>query len=264
MGFDCHAHVYSTINDTLGSNYRPSRPAPVGVWQQNLNKCDLLGGVIVQPSFLGNDNTMLLERLTQLGSHYRGVVQLPKDASYQTMLALSAAGVVGVRWNLVERRSELPDLDDPEWQSFLKQLKLLDWHLELHLESVRLPEILPALQESGVTLVIDHFGLPQQDDPQYDKGFCLLLEMANTGRVWVKMSAPYRSPVKTLKPYIQALLAHLGRERLVWGSDWPWTRHENKHSYLDTYHWLSTWVPNMDDRHYILNNSPRTLFKFDT
>lgn len=262
-GFDCHAHVYARVDDASGSNYRPSRPAPLQEWQGHLDDCRLGGGVLVQPSFLGHDNRELLEILARLGGNFRGVVQLPKQASLGEMQALDAAGIVGVRWNLIERRCELPDLDDPQWIDFLDRLKALGWHLEVHLEGDRLPELFPALHEHGVTLVIDHLGLPVETDPFADQGLRLLLEAGRSGRTWVKLSAPYRSPVQDLRPHGRALLEQLGRERLVWGSDWPWTRHEGKHSYRDTFDWLADWVSDADDRRYILEEAPRQLFRID-
>ncbi|NIC05912.1 amidohydrolase family protein [Halomonas sp. DX6] len=261
QGFDCHAHVYPQVDEIEGSNYRPSRPAPLHEWQAHLEACELRGGVLVQPSFLGHVNRELLLILGELGGNYRGVVQLPKEASLTEMRQLDAAGIVGVRWNLIERRRELPDLDDPQWIDFLDRLKALDWHLELHLEGDRLPELFPALHEHGVTLVIDHLGLPVEADPGADAGFRLLLKAGRYGHTWVKLSAPYRSPVRDLRPHVRELLSELGRERLVWGSDWPWTRHEGKHSYRDTFDWLAGWIGDEDDRRYILEESPQALFR---
>lgn len=260
LGFDCHAHVYSQVPETLGSNYRPSQPAALSTWLGHLDEQRLVGGVLVQPSFLGHDNRIVLQQLAKLGNVYKGVVQLPSSTDSDELCRLNAAGIVGVRWNLIEGRCELPNLNEPHWVDFLDRVKRMNWHLEIHLEGHRMPELMPALHEHGVTLVIDHFGLPQTDDPYDDKGFSMLLDMAKERRMWVKMSAPYRSPVKTLKPHVQQLLNHFGSERLVWGSDWPWTRHENKHSYRDTYHWLTEWVENNDDRHTILDSSPKALF----
>ncbi|WP_417583733.1 amidohydrolase family protein [Nitrincola sp.] len=260
-GFDCHAHVYGVVNSIQGSNYRPVSPAPLTTWQQHLHSVGLEGGVIVQPSFLGHDNQQLLDSLVIAGKGFKGVAQLPCTASLAEMQALDRAGIVGVRWNLIEHRAELPNVSALEWSAFLERIKLLDWHLELHLEGDRLPELLPALLEQGVKLVIDHIGLPYQDDPGLDAGFQQLLNAGQDGRVWAKLSAPYRSPVNDIRPYVEALLTHLGSERLVWGSDWPWTRHEDKHSYADTLAWLKTWVTDPTALTNILENSPRELYR---
>lgn len=263
LGFDCHAHVYDRVTEAKGSNYRPSRPAPLEEWEHHLASCGLRGGVLVQPSFLGYDNSQLLGNLSKLGQNYRGVAQLPNTVALDEMKRLDTAGIVGVRWNLIERRCVLPDLADPQWITFLDQLLALDWHLEIHLEGERLPELFPALHEHGLKLVIDHIGLPCHAAPLADTGFQQILEAGRERRTWLKLSAPYRSPVLDLQPHIDALLEHLGSERLIWGSDWPWTRHENKHTYRDTFNWLAKWVPDQAAYRTILETAPRELFRFE-
>ncbi|WP_193494617.1 amidohydrolase family protein [Nitrincola alkalisediminis] len=79
--------------------------------------------------------------------------------------------------------------------------------------------------------------------------------------MWLKLSAPYRSPVIDLKPYTHALLAYLGSDRLVWGSDWPWTRHEQKHTYAETLKWLSSWVADPAEAFRVLEESPKALYR---
>lgn len=263
LGYDCHAHVYEEVHETLGSNYHPSRAAPLAQWQHHLVSCQLHGGVLVQPSFLGFDNSQLLHNLHILGEGYKGVAQLPKTVSLQEMRDLDAAGITGVRWNMIEHRCTLPNLDEPEWIDFLDRLRELDWHLELHLEANRLPELLPILCQHGVTTVIDHFGLPQDDDPFACEGFRSILEAGREERTWVKLSAPYRSPVSSLQPHLFALMTHVGSQRMVWGSDWPWTRHEDKHTFKETHHWLTAWAPNDAEYANLLHHSPRELYRLD-
>jgi predicted TIM-barrel fold metal-dependent hydrolase len=261
LGYDCHAHVYENINETLGSNYHPSRAAPLAEWKSHLNNCQLRGGVLVQPSFLGFDNSQLLQSLHVLGAGYKGVAQLPRTVSLEEMQRLDSVGITGVRWNMIEHRCTLPDLKDPEWIGFLDKLHELHWHLEIHLEEDRLPAIFPTLCKHGVTIVIDHFGLPQHKNPLACEGFRSILEAGQEGRTWIKLSAPYRSPVSSLKSHIDALMAHVGSQRMVWGSDWPWTRHENKHTFQDTYNWLKTWTPDVSDYENIIDHSPRELYR---
>lgn len=263
LGYDCHAHVYENVNKTLGSNYHPSRAAPLADWKEHLNDCKLHGGVLVQPSFLGFDNSQLLKNLHILGKGYKGVAQLPRTVSFEEMQRLDAAGITGVRWNMIEHRCTLPDLNEPEWIAFLDRLHALNWHLEIHLEADRLPAIFPILAQHSVTLVLDHFGLPQQQDPFACEGFRSILEAGQKGRTWIKLSAPYRSPVTDIQPHLQALMKHIGSQRMVWGSDWPWTRHEDKHTFSDTYHWLKTWIPHAPDYENIIDQSPRELYRLE-
>src|SRR5207302_9881463 len=54
--------------------------------------------------------------------------------------------------------------------------------------------------------------------------------------VWVKVSAPYRSA--DAERMLNRILGDTGRDRLLWGSDWPWTRHEQGRTYAGCLDWL--------------------------
>ncbi|WP_142850017.1 amidohydrolase [Telmatospirillum sp. J64-1] len=261
-GFDCHVHVFSADSPVVsGARYRPAQAAPLDAWQRNLRENRLRGGVIVQVSFLGYDNSQLVEALRQAGENYRGIAMADPAGPVEDLEALAEAGVVGLRWNLVQN----PNLPDPKaepWKSQIAQMKALGWHLQIQLEGPRLPALLPALLETGLTVVVDHLGLPAGNGPAEDEGFRTLLDAAAEERLWVKLSAPYRSQAAADAGYAKALLEAIGPERLVWGSDWPWTRFEDRHDYAQTLGWLAEWVPDDAARHQILDLSPRRLYGF--
>ena len=100
-----------------------------------------------------------------------------------------------------------------------------------------------------------------------DPGFQALLNAADSGRVWVKLSAAYRSwsgPrwCATGTAAAQALLAAFGSQRLVWGSDWPHTQHRQVADYGRSLGALDGWVADAVKRHAILVDTPAALFKF--
>ena len=55
-------------------------------------------GVVVQPSFYGTDNTVLLNALAQAGGALVGVGAVPDDVSDSQLDALALAGVRGLRF----------------------------------------------------------------------------------------------------------------------------------------------------------------------
>jgi predicted TIM-barrel fold metal-dependent hydrolase len=103
-------------------------------------------------------------------------------------------------------------------------------HLELHLESPRLATHVGPLLATGVTLVIDHIGLPVAENPDDDPWLQTLTRMQDLSRLYVKLSAPYRTPFDTAQ-HIDVLHTLLEPNHLIWGSDWPHTRHESVTDY---------------------------------
>jgi len=97
------------------------------------------------------------------------------------------------------------------------------WHVQTFLPAARLAEF-PDLSGLPVPLVLDHFGLISPGRPSGPDADALLSRL-ESGRVWVKLSAPYRITERAADPEVAALARLLARnpERILWGSDWPHT-----------------------------------------
>jgi predicted TIM-barrel fold metal-dependent hydrolase len=243
--FDCHAHVYERVYGVGQPRYLPKTPAPREDWCANLQANGLKGGVIVQVSFFGTDNTELLNALRALDTrHFRGVAVVPLDASEEELQILKMEGIAGVRWNLIVGAA-CPDLTHPATRDFLRRLVRAGLHLQIQLEGPILGPYLPGLFPHIERVVIDHFGLPGSHLPKDDLWIAALRELAPSSDIWVKFSAPYRSPVD-IRPHAETILEILGADRVVWGSDWPWTQNENKHDYAETIEWGASWLRDVD------------------
>ena len=143
--------------------------------------------MLVQPSFLGTDNSHLVAALRAAAGRLRGVAVVSPDIAAADLLALAEAGVAGIRLNLIGL--PLPALDQPAWQELLAHVNTLGWHVEVHLQASRLPAIMPALL---CRLPRGHRPL-RPPDPALgiaDPGFAYLLRQADSGQVWVKLAAP--------------------------------------------------------------------------
>jgi predicted TIM-barrel fold metal-dependent hydrolase len=65
-GIDSHAHVFSRDLHLIGARrYTPEYDATLGQYLEHLQTHGLSHGVLVQPSFLGTDNSYLLAALKQ-------------------------------------------------------------------------------------------------------------------------------------------------------------------------------------------------------
>lgn len=249
--FDGHAHVFTAdLPMVRQRRYTPDYDATIADYVNLLRDNHLGGALLIQPSFLGTDNSFLLETLAQATTItdmvFRGVVMLNPDTADDEIARLNESGVVGFRLNLVGQASRF-DIED--WAGLLKKLDRHDWHVELHCEGDHLPQILPGLLKHAPKVVVDHFGLPGCVTPTACAGKSALLDVKDD-RLFVKVSAPYRAfpDVKFADRTVlgslvfRKLFDQLGPARLVWGSDWPWTRFERQHSYSDTLEWLDHWI----------------------
>ena len=227
IDFDCHAHIYETVTSIAGARYVPTAPAPLTTWRDFQSQYGLKGGVIVQVSFHGTENSELCAALAKLDrQRFAGVAVVAIEASDAQLDRLVKAGVRGIRWNLV-RGKDIPDLKTKEVQDLLAKLRARDLHLELHLEGPRLAPILPQLVDQGVRIVVDHFGLPSDPNPMRDPLIAAMAKLADATSLFFKFSGHYRSAFD-VTGHAKEILTAIGDNHIVWGSDWPHTQHETE------------------------------------
>ncbi|MGA9455210.1 MAG: amidohydrolase family protein [Pseudolabrys sp.] len=188
--------------------------------------------VIVQPSFYGTDNSMLLEGLDALAGRGRGVAVIsPETTSARTLSGMASQGVRGLRLNLYSPLREKAPLA-ARLEAVEGHAHDLNWHIEVIAPIKLLSENASLLQDSRVPVVIDHYGLYAGTKPDQPDGVSLL-EVLVQPHVWIKLSAPYRvstDPLATrADPAWVAAILKVAPDRCVWGSDWPHTPPHDQH-----------------------------------
>jgi predicted TIM-barrel fold metal-dependent hydrolase len=263
---DVHAHVFTRRLTTIPhARYVPEDEAPVERYLDLLDAHGLSGAVLIQPSFLGADNSYLLAAMARVPARFRGVAVVAPDTGTERLAQLKAAGVAGIRLNLAYLPSDqhMPDFNHPYWRDFLKRVAQAGLHVELQAEGPVWPDIIKPLIASGARLVIDHFGRPSMG--ARCPGFQTLAAASRDADIWFKLSAPYRfQPPTAAWTCADVLLTIPGPGRLVWGSDWPWLQHaRDVKRYADTIQWLSEWVSDEATRVQIFGANARTLYGFN-
>jgi predicted TIM-barrel fold metal-dependent hydrolase len=265
-GIDAHAHVFVRgLPLSAERRHAPDYDAMLDAYAGHLLVNGISHAVLVQPSFLGTDNSFFLDVAKRYPRRFRGVAVVDCAVTDAELARLDSTGVVGIRLNLIGL--PVPQLSAPEWRRLFARVNALGWHVEVHREAVDLHAVVGPLLEQGCTVVVDHFGRPNPHTGANDPGFGYLLSMASTGRVWVKLSAAYRSaPGNDGTVLGTALTSQLldvyTHERLVWGSDWPHTQHQQLVDYDATRRALDQWVPDATQRELILTRSARALYRF--
>lgn len=266
-GIDSHAHVFSRDLNLIGERrYTPDYDATLEQYLTHLHAHGLSHGVLVQPSFLGTDNSYLLAALRQAPQQLRGVVVLEPGVSRVMLNEMDQLGVVGVRLNLVGKA--LPDFRNSAWRAFFSHIADLDWHVELHREVKDLPGLIHQLTPYGLKLVIDHFGRSDANSGVDQPGFCELLELGSKGSIWMKVSGIYRlggTPQQNInfaRMALPLLEQSFGLRQLVWGSDWPHTQHEQSIGFRTVVDQLKALECSTQVSDSLLVQVPRRLFGF--
>ena len=232
---DCHVHVFGPRDryPQIDTRAYTAGVASAETLKANGAPLGISRFVVVQASVNGTDNSCLLDGLDALDGDGRGVVVIdPRAITSQELDAMHQRGVRGLRINLYSDyksdRRERPALE----QRFeaLADIAPNDWHIEVIAPMRMLAAAAPLLSASRVPVVIDHYGLPGADTPDTADGRALL-DLLSRPHVWMKLSGPYRAregagsdpvsttpPAEWLRPFVET-----ARDRLVWGSDWPYT-----------------------------------------
>lgn len=253
MKIDTHAHVF-TPNLQLARvrRYTPNYAAMPEMFLAHLHQHGFDKGILIQPSFLGTDNSYLLQAIQKFPDKFFGVAVIDPRMTREEMEALQAQGIIGIRLNLYGIES--PDLQATVWKTCLRHVRELGWHVEVHWDADKLLPLVRMLLSEGVKVVLDHFGRPKSAN---DESFKALLQLASTDRLWIKVSGAYRLSEGTLgvelgKQLWPQLLSALGTTRLLWGSDWPHTNFESMMNYDQSYALLKEIVPDKKLREEIL------------
>ncbi|QOZ08739.1 hypothetical protein XH96_15220 [Bradyrhizobium sp. CCBAU 51765] len=260
---DTHAHVFHRgLELASGRRYAPDYDAPLALYLEQLDRNGMSNGVLVQPSFLGSDNSYLVACLKQAAGRLRGIAVVDPAAATDELRALDRAGVVGIRLNLVGQ--PLPDLAAGEWKALLANLKAMGWQVEIQRNAADLAALAPQLLDYGVAIVLDHYALPDPKLGVVDPGFRSVLKLGATRNVWVKISAPYRNGAageEFAKAAYPLLREAYGLDRLLWGSDWPHTQFEATQTYAKNREFLDALIADKSERAQVLA-SPLQLFRF--
>jgi predicted TIM-barrel fold metal-dependent hydrolase len=239
---DTHWHVFEAGQSVPGARYTPAYTAPFAAWRALAASVGVTHGVLVQTSFMGADNRLLLGQLAQHPDTLRAVAVVAPEASPALLSSLHAQGVRGIRLNLAGGPHAMAGWADA--QALWDAVSQLGWHVELHTDTGALPPVLAALPVA-LPLVLDHFAKPAQAR-LHDATVAAVGQRqrrSGAGGVHVKLSAAYRlGPGADPSALAHLWLDELGPQALLWGSDWPCTNHEPRADYPTLHAALADWL----------------------
>lgn len=259
---DTHMHLFRQDLPLADSRpYAPEYNAEWSDYETAVAGAGISGAVIIQPSFLGTDNSYLVACLETAPIPARGVAVVGEKTSADVIRTLHRSGVRGLRFNLLSHdNAEAPA---PEvWRHVFDDIRPLGWHIELHVGAAQIPDVLHKLEGINLPLVIDHFGRPKPADATSQKGFDYLVSRGNDANLFCKVSAPYRLEGLPADQLFQELAQSFTFDRLLWASDWPWTRHEGEHTFAQCITWRDKMLADDADARSRMDAAARKLFDF--
>lgn len=257
---DAHFHVYTRdMPIQPWAWHHPPEDASAERFIKVMDEHGVGFGVIAAASLYGDYNDYVI-RTCRAYPRFRGTVFVQPGTDLYTLERMKADGIVGIRL-FFRRIPNPPDLTSPEYRMLLRRVRDLDWHVHTLVSGEMAADVIRALEDSGVKLVIDHFGKPDESLGLNCPGFRAICAAVERGRTWVKLSGAFRMTTRAAAlPYAQALLRLSGGERLVWASDWPFAAFEDKVTYADTIADLHEWVPDEAMRRRITGETPMRLY----
>ena len=270
LACDTHAHILGPIAKFAYSPARVYTPPDclLSDYQKMLATLGVERAVLVQPSVYGSDNTVMLNALQATGSAFRGVAVVDDTISDAELATLNAAGVRGVRVNIVDGKDRKPGtLPMAELTALATRIAPMRWHMEFLMHCDEFPDMDRTFADFPVDIVLGHLGYMKTDKGLDDAGFQSLLRLMKTGKAWVKFTGPYRISTQAMphadtNAYAHALV-QANVERVLWGSDWP---HVMVKSAMpndgDLCDLLSSWIPDAAVREQVLVRNPSKLYGF--
>ncbi len=226
--------------------------------------------VLVQPSVYGADNAAMLDAMRSFGPGVRAVAVTKPSVSAKEIETLHAAGVRGLRFNVVDRREDKNVVPAAMLRDVAKRIAPFGWHIELLVNVDEAKDFANAVSDIPVPVVLGHLGYPKSGARHWTRhpAFADLLGLIDKGRCWIKLTGPYRISDSADVPYddvdaaAHALVA-AAPQRLVWGTDWPHVmkkkRMANDGELADL---VERWIPDAQTRARVLVDNPAELYGF--
>jgi predicted TIM-barrel fold metal-dependent hydrolase len=223
---DCHTHIFGPDATFPLSPKRLYTPGQASIEDLSaLHKAIHIDRVvIVHPSPYGSDNAVTVDAVRKLGARARGVAVIDDKITDAELDDMHKAGIRGVRVNLESYGESDPAVAGKHLQQAAARVARLGWHVQTFTNLGVLAPLTDTIMKLRTTLVVDHFGRPKAALGTAQPGFAEFLALLRSGKVYVKISAPYRSSEQSnypdAAPIARAMIA-TNPDRVVWGTDWP-------------------------------------------
>jgi D-galactarolactone isomerase len=261
---DTHMHFYDEQVPGAPGTPLPGH-FPVEDYQALQKRLGLERVIVVQPNAYKDDNRVTLDSMKVLGKNAKGVAVVKPGVADAELERLTKAGICAVRIMTLHGGM----LGFEVMDALMAQVHPFGWHANIQLDGRALPQYEAQIKRLPGKFVIDHTGKFLEPVPPEHEAFKSLLRLVDTGRCWVKLSAPYETS-KTGAPRYEDVgrlakaLVKKAPERMLWASNWPHptARKPVPPNDEDLFDLLLDWAPDEKARKKILVDNPAELYGF--
>jgi D-galactarolactone isomerase len=261
---DTHMHFYDGAASAAPGTPNPGR-FTVPMYQELQRRLGLERVIVVQPNAYRDDNTVTLNSIKSLGKNAKGVAVVKPGIADAELERMTKAGICAVRIMTLHGGMLGFDVMD----AVVAQVHPFGWHANIQLDGRELPKVEAQIKRLPGKFVIDHTGKFLEPVDVASDSFKSLLRLVDTGRCWVKLSAPYETS-KTGGPKYEDVgrlakaLVKKAPGRMLWASNWPHPSvpKDKRPADEDLLDLLLDWAPDEATRRRILVDNPAELYGF--
>ena len=261
---DTHMHFYDENMPGAPGTFLPGHFV-VEDYRALQKRLGLERVIVVQPNAYKDDNRVTLDSIKTLGKNAKGVAVVKADVPDAELERLTKAGICAVR--IMTLHGGMLGLDVMD--AVMARVHPFGWHANIQLDGRELPKYETQIKRLPGKFVIDHTGKFLEPVAPTSAEFRSLLNLVDTGRCWVKLSAPYETSKTGAPKYedvgkLAKALVKKAPERMLWASNWP---HPSARKPVppkdeDLLDLLLDWAPEEKARQKILVDNPAELYGF--
>lgn len=244
MKIDSHAHIFNANESyVLNARYIPNYTISIEQYKEVLNRNSFSKAVLIQPSFLGDNNELLIKNLN---NDIKGVIVCKQD---DIKKYIKNKNICGLRFNLINEDKKI-DFS----KEFLNIVKDNNLHIELHQNAKFLEQNINSLANADVKIVIDHLARASSISELE------FLKKYKNCKIYFKISGFYRNgDLEFNKKLYMKLKEIFSINNFVFGSDYPHTNYENQCSFTKLY---NEFLQIIDESEFVFYKNAKELFLF--
>jgi D-galactarolactone isomerase len=261
---DTHMHFYDQKLPAAPGTFLPGT-FTVEDYRAMQKRLGLERVIVVQPNAYADDNTITVNAIRAIGKDAKGVAVVKPDVKDAELEQLTRAGICAVRIMTLHGGMLGFDVMD----AVVARVHPFGWHANIQLDGRELPKYEAQIKRLPGKFVIDHTGKFLEPVAPEHEAFKSLLRLVDTGRCYVKLSAPYETSKAGAPKYedvgrlAKTLVKH-APERMLWASNWPHPSARkpappDDEALLEL---LLDWAPDENARRKILVDNAAALYGF--